>query len=72
MPRRVLPPALSAPSPPLPPSPLVQALRRDWRWAGISQFVYCFSDAFGLVDWDIEVCGRWNTYSWLISYFPPI
>lgn len=36
-------------------SPLVQKLRTDWRWAGISQFLWTFSDAFGLVDWDIEV-----------------
>jgi hypothetical protein len=40
--------------PPPPPSPIVQALRKDWRWAGISQFLFTFSDAFGLVDWDID------------------
>ena len=40
--------------PPPPPSPIVQTLRKDWRWAGISQFLFTFSDAFGLVDWDIE------------------
>lgn len=59
-PRRSLPVAaaiapvetLTAP-PPL--SPLIQRLRTDWRWAGISQFVWTFSDAFGLLDWDIEV-----------------
>ncbi|WRT66001.1 uncharacterized protein IL334_002952 [Kwoniella shivajii] len=40
--------------PPVPPSPIIQTLRKDWRWAAISQFVWTFSDAFGLVDWDIE------------------
>ncbi|WVF70980.1 hypothetical protein IAT40_005776 [Kwoniella sp. CBS 6097] len=40
--------------PPPPPSPIVQTLRKDWRWAAISQFIWTFSDAFGLVDWDIE------------------
>ncbi|WVQ96981.1 hypothetical protein IAU59_004090 [Kwoniella sp. CBS 9459] len=39
---------------PPPPSPIVQTLRKDWRWAAISQFIWTFSDAFGLVDWDIE------------------
>ncbi|KAI9634429.1 uncharacterized protein MKK02DRAFT_7781, partial [Dioszegia hungarica] len=45
---------LATPLPPPPPSPLVQRLRTDWRWAGISQFIWTFSDAFGLLDWDIE------------------
>ncbi|CAK9783526.1 hypothetical protein CC85DRAFT_194526 [Cutaneotrichosporon oleaginosum] len=54
MPRRGVQPAVAAPLPPPPPSPNVQRLRQDWRWAGISQFVWTFSDAFGLVDWDIE------------------
>lgn len=41
-------------APPPLPSPIVQKLRQDWRWAGISQFLWTFSDAFGLIDWDIE------------------
>lgn len=55
MPRKVLPPTVVAPGPAPPPSPLVQKLRQDWRWAGISQFIWTFADAFGLVEWDIEV-----------------
>ncbi|KAK4683745.1 hypothetical protein P7C73_g6483, partial [Tremellales sp. Uapishka_1] len=58
MPRKLPPPIAVAPitslAAPLPPSPLIQRLRKDWRWAAISQFLYMFSDAFGLVDWDIE------------------
>ncbi|WVW80486.1 hypothetical protein I302_102469 [Kwoniella bestiolae CBS 10118] len=58
MPRKLPPPAAVAPIetllPPLPPSPIIQTLRKDWRWAAISQFIWTFSDAFGLVDWDIE------------------
>ncbi|WWD18222.1 hypothetical protein CI109_102672 [Kwoniella shandongensis] len=58
MPRKLPPPAAVAPiealHPPPPPSPIVQVLRKDWRWAAISQFMWTFSDAFGLVDWDIE------------------
>ncbi|ORX35450.1 hypothetical protein BD324DRAFT_652578 [Kockovaella imperatae] len=58
MPRRVVPPeeaaVLNPTAPPPPPSPIVQKLRTDWRWAAISQFLWTFSDAFGLVDWDIE------------------
>ncbi|KAK8865602.1 hypothetical protein IAR55_000746 [Kwoniella newhampshirensis] len=58
MPRKLPPPAAVAPiealSPPSPPSPIIQTLRKDWRWAAISQFMWTFSDAFGLVDWDIE------------------
>lgn len=59
MPRRAPPPVAVAPVntllPPPPPSPLVQKLRQDYRWASISQFCWTFSDAFGLVDWDIDV-----------------
>ncbi|AAW42093.1 hypothetical protein CNBC6970 [Cryptococcus deneoformans B-3501A] len=59
MPRKALPPVAVAPvdalRPPPPPSPIVQTLRKDWRWAAISQFIATFSDAFGLLDWDIEV-----------------
>ncbi|WVQ65253.1 uncharacterized protein L199_003426 [Kwoniella botswanensis] len=58
MPRKLPPPSAVAPIetllPPLPPSPIIQTLRKDWRWAAISQFIWTFSDAFGLVDWDIE------------------
>ncbi|BEI82391.1 hypothetical protein CcaverHIS002_0302590 [Cutaneotrichosporon cavernicola] len=54
MPRRGVPPVVAAPLAPAPPSPIVQRLRQDWRWAGISQFVWTFSDGFGLIDWDIE------------------
>ncbi|GMK58207.1 hypothetical protein CspeluHIS016_0502390 [Cutaneotrichosporon spelunceum] len=54
MPRRGVPPAVASPLAPALPSPIVQRLRQDWRWAGISQFVWTFSEAFGLVDWDIE------------------
>ncbi|WVR05567.1 hypothetical protein IAU60_002586 [Kwoniella sp. DSM 27419] len=58
MPRRNPVPIAVAPIqnlvPPPAPSPIVQALRKDWRWAAISQFVWTFSDAFGLIDWDIE------------------
>ncbi|ODO12102.1 hypothetical protein I350_00888 [Cryptococcus amylolentus CBS 6273] len=58
MPRRAPPAIAVAPvntllPPPL-PSPIIQSLRKDWRWAAISQFVYTFSDAFGLLDWEIE------------------
>lgn len=53
---------LATPIPPTPPSPLVQRLRTDWRWAGISQFIWTFSDAFGLLDWDIEV-------SWVVFIY---
>lgn len=38
------------------PSPIIAKLRTDWRWAAISQFIWTFSDAFNLPDWDIEVC----------------
>jgi hypothetical protein len=59
MPRRALPPtavaAIDTLLPPPPPSPLIQKLRQDYRWASISQFCWTFSDAFGLVDWDIDV-----------------
>lgn len=59
MPKRAVPAAVVAPitalQPPPPSSPLIQRLRTDWRWAGISQFLWMFSDAFGFVDWDIEV-----------------
>ncbi|RSH88163.1 uncharacterized protein EHS24_000691 [Apiotrichum porosum] len=58
MPRKVLPPTVVAPGPAPPPSPLVQKLRQDWRWAGISQFIWTFADAFGLVEWDIETLER--------------
>ncbi len=51
------PPAL----PPAPPSEAVAQLRRDYRWAAISQFLFTFGEAFGLVDWDIEVRGRWTS-----------
>ncbi|WWC68318.1 uncharacterized protein I206_102243 [Kwoniella pini CBS 10737] len=58
MPRKLPPPQAVAPVatllPPPPPSPIIQTLRKDWRWAAISQFIWTFSDAFGLVDWDIE------------------
>ncbi|WWC60648.1 uncharacterized protein I303_103222 [Kwoniella dejecticola CBS 10117] len=58
MPRKLPPPQAVAPVatllPPPPPSPIIQTLRKDWRWAAISQFMWTFSDAFGLVDWDIE------------------
>ncbi|WVQ85710.1 hypothetical protein IAT38_007876 [Cryptococcus sp. DSM 104549] len=58
MPRKLPPPKAVASVdtllPPPPPSPIILALRKDWRWAAISQFVWTFSDAFGLVDWDIE------------------
>ena len=58
MPRRVFQgPLAAAPDPslpPPPPSPLILKLRQDWRWAAISQFLWTFSDAFGLLDWDIE------------------
>ncbi|WWC88197.1 uncharacterized protein L201_003102 [Kwoniella dendrophila CBS 6074] len=58
MPRKLPLPLAVAPIdqllPPLPPSPIIQLLRKDWRWASISQFIWTFSDAFGLVDWDIE------------------
>lgn len=58
MPKKAQPKEATAPlatlvQPPS-PSPLIQKLRQDWRWAGISQFLWTFSDAFGLVDWDIE------------------
>ena len=36
-------------------SPIVKALRTDWRWASISQFINMFSDAFGLLGFDIGV-----------------
>lgn len=59
MPKKALPAIAVAPidvlTAPSPPSPLIQKLRTDWRWAAISQFVWMFSDAFGLVDWDIQV-----------------
>lgn len=55
MPRKVVPSTVEGPVPPPPPSPVVQRLRQDWRWAGISQFINTFSDAFGLSDWEIEV-----------------
>ncbi len=59
MPKRAIPAAAVAPitalRPPPPPSLLIQRLRTDWRWAAISQFLWMFSDAFGFVDWDIEV-----------------
>lgn len=55
MPRKVVPSAVTAPVPPPPPSPIIQRLRQDWRWAGVSQFIHTFSDAFGLSDWGIEV-----------------
>ncbi|ORY23948.1 hypothetical protein BCR39DRAFT_548463 [Naematelia encephala] len=62
MPRKVPPPAAVAPiatlSAPPPISPLIQRLRTDWRWAGISQFIWMFSDAFGLVEWDIDALER--------------
>lgn len=47
-------------APPPPPSQAVAQLRRDYRWAAISQFLFTFGEAFGLIDWDIEVrrCGR--------------
>jgi hypothetical protein len=48
---KALPPA--TPNPPL--SPLIQSLRRDWRWASISQFLWTFGQAAGLSSWDIEV-----------------
>ncbi|KAL7423616.1 hypothetical protein Q5752_001197 [Cryptotrichosporon argae] len=59
MPRKSAASAITAPSggapvAPAPPSPLVAALRRDWRWAAISQFTFTFADAFGRVDWDVE------------------
>ncbi|EJT48270.1 hypothetical protein A1Q2_06428 [Trichosporon asahii var. asahii CBS 8904] len=54
MPRKVVPSTVEGPVPPPPPSPVVQRLRQDWRWAGISQFINTFSDAFGLSDWEIE------------------
>ncbi|WOO85751.1 Reticulocyte-binding protein 2 a [Vanrija pseudolonga] len=52
MPRKL--PQVVTSLPPPPPSPLVTKLRQDWRWAGISQFMWTFADAFGIVDWDIE------------------
>ncbi|EIW72895.1 hypothetical protein TREMEDRAFT_59057 [Tremella mesenterica DSM 1558] len=59
MPRKAPPKEAVAPidqlTPPSPPSPIVHKLRQDWRWAGISQFLWTFSDAFGLLDWDIEI-----------------
>ena len=59
MPRRFyLPEPVAAANPSTAPpqlSPIVQKLRTDWRWAAISQFLWTFSDAFGFVDWDIEV-----------------
>ncbi|WVQ71316.1 hypothetical protein IAR50_000844 [Cryptococcus sp. DSM 104548] len=58
MPRKAPPAIAVAPVdtliPPPPPSPIIQSLRKNWRWAAISQFIYTFSDAFGLLDWDIE------------------
>ena len=48
---KTLPPA--TPNPPL--SPLIQILRRDWRWASISQFLWTFGQAAGLSTWDIDV-----------------
>jgi hypothetical protein len=46
-----LPPAVQPP----PPSPIVSRLRQDYRWAAISQFLWTFGEAFGLLGWDIEV-----------------
>ncbi|WVO13042.1 hypothetical protein L204_100651 [Cryptococcus depauperatus] len=57
MPRAVLPLAETQASVDA-PSPIVQALRRDWRWAAVSQFILTFSDAFGLWDWDIQALER--------------
>ncbi|KAH8090830.1 hypothetical protein HD553DRAFT_17843 [Filobasidium floriforme] len=48
---KALPPA--TPNPPL--SPLIQSLRRDWRWASISQFLWTFGQAAGLSSWDIDL-----------------
>ncbi|KAL1405212.1 hypothetical protein Q8F55_008837 [Vanrija albida] len=56
MPRKLPPVVASLPPPPT--SPLVTKLRQDWRWAGISQFIWTFADAFGIVDWDIEALER--------------
>lgn len=59
MPKRALPAIAVAPVdtlvPPPPPSPLVQKLRQDYRWAAISEFCFTFSDAFGSLNLDIEV-----------------
>lgn len=46
-----LPPAL----PNVAISPSIELLRRDWRWASISQFLFTFGQAAGLSTWDIDV-----------------
>jgi hypothetical protein len=43
---------------PLPPSEIVASLRRDYRWAAISQFLWTFGEGVGLIDWDIEMLER--------------
>lgn len=55
--RQSLPPHLSYPPavPPVPSSPLVAQLRRDFRWASISQFLCSFGYAIGVSDEEGDV-----------------
>jgi hypothetical protein len=50
-PRPAYPPAV----PPPPVSPLIAQLRKDYRWASISQFLFSFGHALGVSDEEGDV-----------------
>lgn len=49
------PKPLPAALPNSPISDVVDKLRKDYRWAMISQFLFLFADAAGIDVWDIDV-----------------